>query len=118
MVSEPELKLTGCGHKGVASSANIQIILSRRSTPMNADKTIPFHRRLSVFIGGRGTTADRAGRRRRSDHGLAATDVALHQSRHRLWRAQVAIDFAQHALLRDSELDRHRPGEPRLALRQ
>jgi hypothetical protein len=27
-------------------------ILSRRSTPMNADKTILFNRRLSVFIGG------------------------------------------------------------------
>jgi len=26
--------------------------LSRRSTPMNADKPIPFNPRLSVFIGG------------------------------------------------------------------
>jgi hypothetical protein len=52
MVSEPELKLTACGHAAVASSTNIKMTLSRRSTPMNADKTIPFHRRLSVFIGG------------------------------------------------------------------
>jgi hypothetical protein len=27
-------------------------ILSRQSTPMNADKTIPFNPCLSVFIGG------------------------------------------------------------------
>jgi len=27
-------------------------ILGRRSTPMNADKTIPFNPCLSVFIGG------------------------------------------------------------------
>ena len=44
--------------------------------------------------------AERQRRGRRGDRGLAAADVALHQSGHGLRERQIGVDLAQHALLR------------------
>ncbi|MEZ5459058.1 MAG: hypothetical protein R3E65_07045 [Steroidobacteraceae bacterium] len=44
--------------------------------------------------------ADRAGRGRCGDHGLAAADVALHQPRHRRVAREVGVDVVERAPLR------------------
>ena len=61
--------------------------------------------------------AERQRRRRRGHRGLAATDVALHQPRHRLRELEVCVDLDQHARLRGREAERQRAQQPLLQLR-
>jgi len=53
-----------------------------------------------------------------SDDGFAATDIALHQARHRLRGQQIGIQFAKHPLLRTGQSERQRCQQLALQLRR
>src|ERR1019366_6872994 len=53
------------------------------------------------------------GRSQRSDHGLSAADIALHQAQHRRGEREIPLDIAQHAPLRLGRLKRQRGQQPR-----
>ncbi len=62
-------------------------------------------------LGGRGqcnllALLHRQHRRQRGDHGLAGTDVALHQPQHRAGPREVFTDLLEHARLRAGERER------------
>lgn len=66
---------------------------------------------LGKQFGGRGecdllALLHREHRRQCGDHGLAATDIALHQPQHRRGLRKVASDLLEHPLLRAGELKR------------